>query len=126
MFLTSILFYSYTPPKYFYTFLIVAILSYTKKKYKLKINTIKYLIFNLYFYKIKKIWQQPIFSAGKPTNIVGTLELDFCVRNGNRYFLSVIITRKVLYTLIFKAHSKIHRRIICKPLLILVVKPSIY
>ena len=40
--------------------------------------------------------------------------------------VSVIITRKVLYTLIFKAHSKIHRRIICKPLFILVVKPSIY
>ena len=43
-------------------------------------------------------WRQPIFSAGNPTNIFGTLELDFCVRYGNRYFLHVIITRNSLYT----------------------------
>ena len=31
----------------------------------------------------------PIFPGGRPPSIVGTTELNFCVRNGNRWTLSV-------------------------------------
>ena len=37
-------------------------------------------------YKIK-FWRRPIFPAGNPTSIFGTLELNFCVRHGYRCFL---------------------------------------
>ena len=35
---------------------------------------------------------RPIFPCSHPQSIVGTNELNFCVRNGNRWTLVVIIT----------------------------------
>ena len=37
-------------------------------------------------------WHLPIFTARRRTTIVGTTELNFCVRYGNRWTLSVIDT----------------------------------
>ena len=34
----------------------------------------------------------PIFTASRPATIVGTNELNFCVRDGNRWTLIVINT----------------------------------
>ena len=36
--------------------------------------------------------RRPIFPGSFPPSIFGTAELNFCVRNGNRWVLSVIIT----------------------------------
>ena len=37
-------------------------------------------------------WHRPIFPGSHPPSIVGTAELNFCVRDGNRWDLSVIYT----------------------------------
>ena len=36
--------------------------------------------------------QWPIFPGSRPPSIFGTVELNFCVRDGNRWILNVIIT----------------------------------
>ena len=38
---------------------------------------------------------KPIFPCSHPQSIVGTNELNFCVRNGNRWTLVVIITNYI-------------------------------
>ena len=42
-----------------------------------------------------KIRQRPIFPGRLQPSIVGTGELNFCVRNGNRWDLSVIVTENI-------------------------------
>ena len=42
----------------------------------------------------------PIFPVSHPTSIFGACELNFCVRYGNRWTLSVINTN---YSFVFKA-----------------------
>ena len=37
-------------------------------------------------------WQQPILPVGCPTSTFGAAELNFCVRNENRWDLSAIVT----------------------------------
>ena len=37
-------------------------------------------------------WHRPIFPGSHPPSIFGTAELNFCVRDGNRWDLSVIYT----------------------------------
>ena len=44
----------------------------------------------------------PIFPASHPTSIFGACELNFCVRYGNRWTLSVINTN---YSFVFKSLS---------------------
>ena len=41
-------------------------------------------------------WQQPILPAGCPTSTFGAAELNFCVRNENRWDLSAIVTTMVI------------------------------
>ena len=38
---------------------------------------------------------KPIFPCSHPQSIVGTNELNFCVRNGNRWTLVVIVTNYI-------------------------------
>ena len=42
-------------------------------------------------------WHLPIFPARRHASIVGTTELNFCVRNGNRWTLCVNLTNFLLY-----------------------------
>ena len=37
-------------------------------------------------------WQRPTLTGGDPPTTLGAMELDFCVRNGNRYILHAIVT----------------------------------
>ena len=46
-------------------------------------------------------WQRSIFSGRLQPNIVDVWELNFCVRNGNKWILSAIITIMVHWTLTF-------------------------
>ena len=39
-----------------------------------------------------EIRQRPILAVGVPTTTFGAIELNFCVRNGNRWILYAIIT----------------------------------
>ena len=39
-----------------------------------------------------EIRQRPILPVGVPTSTFGASELNFCVRNGNRWVLTAIIT----------------------------------
>ena len=38
------------------------------------------------------MWQQPILPGGCPPSTLGAAELNFCVRNENRWILSAIVT----------------------------------
>ena len=38
------------------------------------------------------MWQQPILPDGCPSSTFGAAELNFCVRNENRWILSAIVT----------------------------------
>ena len=44
-------------------------------------------------------WRRPILPVSDPTSTFGAGELNFCVRNGNRWDLSAIITTMVYITL---------------------------
>ena len=41
---------------------------------------------------MEECWRLPIFPGRRQPSIVGTSELNFCVRNGNRWTLTVINT----------------------------------
>ena len=41
-------------------------------------------------------WQQPILPVGCPTSTFGAAELNFCVRNENRWILQAIVTTMVI------------------------------
>ena len=43
-------------------------------------------------------WRRPIFPARLQASIVGTGELNFCVRNGNRWTLTAINTDSSILT----------------------------
>ena len=43
-------------------------------------------------YAVSLSWRRPIFPGSFPPSIFGTAELNFCVRDGNRWDLSVIYT----------------------------------
>ena len=43
-----------------------------------------------------KMWRWPILPSGRPLSTFGARELNFCVRYGNRWILSAIITTMVI------------------------------
>ena len=46
-------------------------------------------------------WRCPILPVSDPTSTFGVRKLNFCVRYGNRWNLSAIITTMVIYQTIF-------------------------
>ena len=60
------------------------------------VNSVGYLIvrshYRLSYGGIYKCWHLPIFPGRHQPSIFGTTELNFCVRDGNRWTLSVINT----------------------------------
>ena len=55
-------------------------------------------------------WQWVIFPAGFPTSIVTAVELNFCVRYGNRWASTLESPTMVEYLRMnFSAHSQLHK-----------------
>ena len=52
-------------------------------------------------------WRCPILPVSVPTSTFGVRKLNFCVRNGNRWNLSAIITTMVIYQTITVKHIRI-------------------
>ena len=52
-------------------------------------------------------WRCPILPVGVPTSTFGVRKLNFCVRYGNRWNLSAIITTMVIYQTITVKHIQI-------------------
>ena len=55
----------------------------------------------------------PIFTCSRPHTIVGTHELNFCVRNGNRWTLMVIKTNFTSLDLRKKTMNELHSLFSC-------------
>ena len=53
-------------------------------------------LYRLSYGGIYKCWRLPIFTGRFQPTIFGTTELNFCVRDGNRWTLSVIDTNYLL------------------------------
>ena len=58
-----------------------------------------------------KCWRIPIFPERRHSSIFGTTELNFCVRDGNRWTLCVNLTNySVSFTMSRDAHRKPNKR----------------
>ena len=61
----------------------------------------------------------PIFTASHPATIVGVHELNFCVRNGNRWTLTVIITNSIYVNVVSNGYNLVslyHALAVCQAL----------
>ena len=62
-------------------------------------------LYRLSYGGIYKCWRLPIFTGRFQPTIFGTTELNFCVRDGNRWTLSVINTNLFISLLFFTLGS---------------------